>query len=122
MARLTEAERTKICDLYKQRRSAVDSQRIDEAQWRTFKYVARQVRRHPLVIRDALVAKGVIDPRPPNDVSEPEMRKVVADYLSGISIRACVDRYPYSYSTIRKVLLYKRVELRGRGPREDAGT
>jgi hypothetical protein len=122
MARLTEAERARICELYKQRRAAVDSQRIDEAQWRTFKYVARQVRRHPLVIRDALIAKGVIDPRPPNDVSETEMRKVVADYLSGMSIRACVDRYPYSYSTIRKILMYKHVELRGQGQPEDVGT
>jgi hypothetical protein len=122
MARLTEAERARICELYKQRRIVVDSQRIDEAQWRTFKYVARQIRRHPLVIRDALIAKGVIDPVLPIGINETEMGKVVADYLSGMPIRACVDKYPYSYGTIRKVLLYKRVELRGRGQREDAGT
>ena len=120
--RLTEAERANICDLYTQRRAVVDSQRIDEAQWRTFTDVGRQFRRDPLVIRDILIAKGVIDPVLPIGISENEMGKVAADYLSGMSIRACADRYPYSYGTIRKILLYKRVELRGRARREAAST
>jgi hypothetical protein len=73
-----------------------------------------------MVIRDTLIAKGVIDPTPPTNISETEMGEIVADYLSGMSIRACVDRYPYSYCTIRKILIYKRVKLRG--PRKATDT
>jgi hypothetical protein len=117
MARLTDAERSRICELYRQRLQALDSERRNEAPWRTFEYVAGHVRRHALVVRDTLIAKGVIDPTPPRGVEEPDMRAIAADYLSGKSIRECADDYDWSYGTIRKVLVYKRVKFRGRGGR-----
>ena len=117
MARLTDAERTRICALYKQRRKALSSAGDDESRWRTFEYVAGHVKRDPQVIRDTLIAKGVISPTPPRDVDETEMGAIATDYLQGMSIRECIDSYDRPYGTIRRILIYKRVQLRGRGGR-----
>lgn len=115
MARLTKAERASICALYKRYCKALDSQGIDKSPWRIYEYVGRRVGRDPQVVRDTLVAEGVIDPTPPRGVSDTQMTKIAADYLSGMSIRACLEKYGGSYGLIRKVLVYKRVVLRPRG-------
>ena len=117
MARLTDAERTRICALYKKRRTALDSAGEDESRWRTFEYVAGHAGRDPQLIRDTLIAKGMISPKPPRDITESEMSAIATSYLRGMSIRECSDSYSRPYGTIRRILIYKRVNLRARGGR-----
>lgn len=119
MARLTDDGRLKICELYKKRRKELADQGTEESEWRTLKYINGHVGANLPVIRETLIAKGLIDPRPPVDIDAVEMKDIVNYYNSGMSLHACEEKYGWAFNTIRKVLIFNGVKLRGPGgPRE----
>jgi hypothetical protein len=114
-ARLTEADRTRICVLYKERRENLVTTGEAEKRWQTIGHVAEQVGRSTHTVHRVLVsAKSIPAPRP-RGIEDAEMEAIAADYNSGMSLSECTTFYERKPGTVRAVLAYKSVGLREAG-------
>jgi hypothetical protein len=114
-ARLTEADRTRICALYKERCENLVRKGEAEKPWQTIGYVAEQVGRCEHTVHRVLVsAKSVPAPRP-RGIEDAEMEAIAADYESGMSLSECAAFYERTPGIVRAVLAYRGVTLRESG-------
>jgi hypothetical protein len=114
MIRLTEAERARICTLYKQLRDRLGHEKRSETPWQTARQVAAEVGWAPQTVRYTLVAAALIDPPRP-DLDDLEIEAIAVTYARNRSIRRTARIHRKTYGSVRSALLYKGVKLRSPG-------